>query len=46
MTNREVTTTFVGDIRGDTIEGTFTSERAAGRIFGTWKATRRPAAIR
>jgi hypothetical protein len=42
----EVTTTFVGRVRGDTVEGTFTSERTAGRVFGTWKATRRPAAIR
>jgi hypothetical protein len=42
----EVTTTFMGTVRGDTIEGTFTSERVAGRVFGTWKATRKPAAIR
>jgi hypothetical protein len=44
--NCEVTTTFVGQVRGDTVEGTFASERTAGRVFGTWKATRRPAAIR
>ncbi|HEX9687457.1 MAG TPA: hypothetical protein VGB47_00100 [Thermoanaerobaculia bacterium] len=39
--NCEVTTTFVGQVRGDTVEGTFSSERNAGRIFGTWKATRK-----
>jgi hypothetical protein len=39
--NCEVTTTFVGQVRGDTVEGTFTSERTAGRVFGTWKATRK-----
>jgi hypothetical protein len=42
----EVTTTFVGQRKGNTIEGTFASERNAGRVFGTWKATRKPAAIR
>jgi hypothetical protein len=39
--NCEVTTTFVGQVKGDTVEGTFSSERNAGRVFGTWKATRR-----
>jgi hypothetical protein len=39
--NCEVTTRFVGQVRGDTVEGTFTSERTAGRIFGTWKAVRK-----
>lgn len=39
--NCEVTTRFVGELRGDTVEGTFTSERTAGRVFGTWKATRK-----
>lgn len=39
--NCEVTTRFVGQVRGDTVEGTFTSERTAGRVFGTWKATRK-----
>lgn len=39
--NCEVTTRFVGHVRGDTVEGTFTSERAAGRVFGTWSAIRR-----
>jgi hypothetical protein len=42
----EVTTTFVGAINGDRIAGTFTSMRTAGRVSGTWKATRRPSAIR
>ena len=44
--NCEVTTTFVGAIFGDRIAGTFTSMRTAGRVSGTWKATRRPSAIR
>jgi hypothetical protein len=44
--NCEVTTTFVGAVRGDPIEGTFSSERKAGRVFGTWKATRKAASIR
>jgi hypothetical protein len=44
--NCEVTTTFVGTVRGDTIEGTFSSERNAGRVFGTWKATRKATPIR
>jgi hypothetical protein len=44
--NCEVTTTFVGAINGDRIAGTFTSMRTAGRVSGTWKATRRPSAIR
>lgn len=39
--NCEVTTMFVGEVSGDTVEGTFTSERTAGRVFGTWHATRR-----
>jgi hypothetical protein len=39
--NCEVTTTFVGQVKGDTIEGTFTSERTAGRVFGNWKVSRR-----
>lgn len=39
----EVMTTFVGEIRGDTVEGTFTSERGAGRVFGTWNAKRKSA---
>jgi hypothetical protein len=38
----EVTTTFVGQVKGDTIEGTFTSERTAGRVFGNWKVQRKP----
>lgn len=42
----EVTTTFVGAIHGDRIAGTFTSMRTAGRVSGTWKATRRPSPIR
>jgi len=42
----EVTTTFVGAISGDRIAGTFTSMRTAGRVSGTWNATRRPSAIR
>ena len=42
----EVTTTFVGAISGNRIAGTFTSMRTAGRVTGTWKATRRPAPIR
>ncbi|HZI65717.1 MAG TPA: hypothetical protein VFF17_04060 [Thermoanaerobaculia bacterium] len=42
----EVTTTFVGAVFGDRIAGTFTSMRTAGRVSGTWKATRRPSAIR
>lgn len=42
----EVTTTFVGAVSGDRIAGTFTSMRTAGRVSGTWKATRRPAPIR
>src|SRR4030095_5789996 len=37
----EVNTTFVGTVRGDTIEGTFTSERAPGRVFGNWKVSRK-----
>jgi hypothetical protein len=37
----EVNTTFVGTIRGDTIEGTFTSERGPGRVFGNWKVSRK-----
>jgi hypothetical protein len=44
--NCEVTTTFVGAIFGDRIAGTFTSMRTAGRVTGTWKATRRPSPIR
>jgi hypothetical protein len=36
----EVTTTFVGEVREDTVEGTFASNRNAGRVFGTWKARR------
>jgi hypothetical protein len=44
--NCEVATTFVGELRGDTIEGTFTSERNLGRVFGTWKATRKATTIR
>src|SRR5687767_10561235 len=44
--NCEVTTTFVGAIYGDRIAGTFTSMRTAGRVSGTWKAGRRPSAIR
>ena len=44
--NCEVTTTFVGAIFGDRIAGTFTSMRTAGRVTGTWKATRRPSTIR
>lgn len=44
--NCEVTTTFVGAIAGNRIAGTFTSMRTAGRVTGTWKATRRPAPIR
>ena len=44
--NCEVTTTFVGAIYGDRIAGTFTSMRTAGRVSGTWKASRRPSAIR
>lgn len=44
--NCEVTTMFVGEVRGDTVEGTFTSERTAGRVFGTWHAKRKAAAIR
>ena len=44
--NCEVTTTFVGAIHGDRIAGTFTSMRTAGRVSGTWKATRRPSPIR
>jgi hypothetical protein len=39
--NCEVTTTFVGQVKGDTIEGTFTSERTAGRVFGTWRVQRK-----
>lgn len=39
--NCEVATTFVGQLRGDSIEGTFTSERNAGRVFGTWKVSRK-----
>ena len=42
----EVTTTFVGAIHGDRIAGTFTSMRTAGRVSGTWIATRRPSPIR
>jgi hypothetical protein len=42
----EVTTTFVGAVSGDRIAGTFTSMRTAGRVSGTWKATRRPSPIR
>ena len=37
----EVTTTFVGEVRGDEISGTFSSTRNAGRVFGTWKVTRK-----
>ena len=37
----EVTTTFVGDVRGDTVSGTFASSRNAGRVFGTWKVNRK-----
>jgi hypothetical protein len=37
----EVTTTFVGEVRGDAISGTFSSTRNAGRVFGTWKVTRK-----
>ena len=37
----EVTTTFVGEIHGDAISGTFSSTRNAGRVFGTWKVTRK-----
>jgi hypothetical protein len=37
----EVTTTFVGEVHGNRIEGTFTSERIAGRVFGTWTASRK-----
>jgi hypothetical protein len=44
--NCEVTTTFAGEVRGEQISGTFSSMRTAGRVFGTWKATRRPSAIR
>lgn len=44
--NCGVTTTFVGAIFGDRIAGTFTSMRTAGRVTGTWKATRRPSPIR
>ena len=40
--NCEVTTLFVGQVRDDAVEGTFTSERAAGRVFGTWKVSRKP----
>lgn len=40
--NCEVTTLFVGQVRDDMVEGTFTSERAAGRVFGTWKVRRKP----
>ena len=39
--NCEVTTTFVGEVRGDSISGTFSSSRTAGRVFGTWKVTRK-----
>ncbi len=42
----EVMTTFVGEVRGDTVEGTFTSVHTAARVFGIWKATRRPAVKR
>ena len=42
----EVTTTFVGAMSGDRIVGTFTSMRTAGRVTGTWRATRRPVPIR
>jgi hypothetical protein len=42
----EVTTSFVGEVRGDRIAGTFTSMRTAGRVSGTWKATRRASPIR
>jgi len=37
----EVTTTFSGEVHGDRVGGTFTSSRTAGRVFGTWKATRK-----
>lgn len=37
----EVTTTFLGEVHGNRIDGTFTSERTAGRVFGTWTATRK-----
>jgi hypothetical protein len=37
----EVTSTFVGEVRDDTISGTFSSTRNAGRVFGTWKVTRK-----
>ena len=39
--NCEVTTTFVGEVRGNTVAGTFSSSRNAGRVFGTWKVTRK-----
>lgn len=39
--NCEVTTTFVGQVRDGTIEGTFSSEHTAGRAFGTWKVQRK-----
>lgn len=39
--NCEVTTTFVGEVHGDSVAGTFSSNRNAGRVFGTWKATRK-----
>jgi hypothetical protein len=39
--NCEVTTTFVGEVHGDSVAGTFASSRNAGRVFGTWKATRK-----
>jgi hypothetical protein len=42
--NCEVTTTFLGEVRGDSISGTFASSRNAGRVFGTWKVSRKKAA--
>jgi hypothetical protein len=40
----EVTTTFEGEVRGNTIRGTFASVHTAARVFGTWSAARKPAA--
>jgi hypothetical protein len=31
----------VGEVHGDSVAGTFASSRNAGRVFGTWKATRK-----
>ena len=42
--NCEVMTTFVGEVHGDTVAGTFSSSRNAGRVFGTWKVSRKKAA--